>query len=97
MSEISDTARRIIKAGTPTSCVGCYNPILRGIYLSGKVEDSSMTEPDAINELGGELTEKCKFGHLRKKLGEQCMYGVNSTELESPARARQRIPNPWER
>lgn len=96
MYDISDTARRIISAGTPESCVGCYNPILRGIYLGGRVEAGGMTEVEATEALREELTEKCEFGDLRKKLGKQCMYGVNHVKSEAPARARPRKPEPWE-
>lgn len=94
--KISDTARRIIDAGTPDNCLGCYKPMLRGIFLGGRVEAGGMTEVEATEGLNEELTEKCKFGNLRKWLGEQCMYGIARDGVEAPTRARLRKQEPWE-
>lgn len=94
--KISNTARRIINTGTPDNCVGCYKPMLRGIYLGGRVEADGMTEVEATKVLREELTENCKFGHLRKRLGRQCMYGIACDGVEAPARARPRRHDLWE-
>lgn len=83
MTEISDTARRIINAGMPNDCVGCYYPVMRGINLGDRVEKDGLTEAEAVEQLSQELARDCEFGHLRRKLGRKCMLGIDSAGLET--------------
>ena len=83
MPEISDTARRIINAGTPDDCVGCYYPVMRGINLGDGVEKGDLAETEAIEQLKQELTRDCEFGRLRRLLGRGCLLGVDRDKLEA--------------